>query len=160
MVIVVRSITYTWALCKFLNALEISLGEKEDLRKSSSSLDKRIKQAQFISIAIFTIYLNLTRKDILKLLIIKWQMPVKSFGYLLCMYVWLQREAVCVCVSAGVGVYVCFNSKWHEALKSSGRLHIHIIVSSLQFSGIQVLFRTLSTYLTLSPDTVSHDLLF
>lgn len=43
---------------------------------------------------------KLKRKDILKPLIIKCQMPVNSFGYLLCIYVWLQTEAVCVCVHA------------------------------------------------------------
>lgn len=39
---------------------------------------------------------KLTGRDVLKLLIIKCQMPIKSFGYLLCMYIWLQREALCV----------------------------------------------------------------
>lgn len=84
-------------------------------------------------------------------------MPINTFGYLLCMYVWLQTEAVCVCVCVCMRAcaHTRFNPKWHKEIKSSGR--VHMISSSLEFFGIQVFsgpcLPTFCCNLTLDPVT-------
>ena len=58
-----------------------------------------------------------------------------------------ERVCVCVCVSVLMRMLECGLMLTGTKNQSSGK--IHPIASSLQFSGIQVLLRTLSTYLML-----------